>query len=88
MFLALIWIEEEMDFLNFFLFFFFPSNQVTIFPHSLFFSPHPSVPRMPRFTIENVGRTYINVSWWVNAYADSGTVVFVEYRKLCKFFPR
>ncbi|GFO23158.1 neuronal cell adhesion molecule, partial [Plakobranchus ocellatus] len=42
----------------------------------------PGTPRMPRFTIENVGRTFINVSWWVNAFADSGTVVYVEYRKL------
>ncbi|GFS23806.1 neural cell adhesion molecule L1-like protein [Elysia marginata] len=42
----------------------------------------PGTPRMPRFTIENVGRTFINVSWWINAFTDSGTVVFVEYRKL------
>lgn len=42
----------------------------------------PGTPRMPRFTIENVGRTFINVSWWINAFADSGTVIFVEYRKL------
>ncbi|BFZ08082.1 hypothetical protein BsWGS_11121 [Bradybaena similaris] len=42
----------------------------------------PGSPSMPRFTIANVGRNFINVTWWINAYATSGTVVFVEYRKL------
>uniref|UniRef100_A0A0B7A4I7 Neuroglian n=1 Tax=Arion vulgaris TaxID=1028688 RepID=A0A0B7A4I7_9EUPU len=42
----------------------------------------PGNPRMPRFTISNVGSNYINVSWWINAYASSGTIIFVEYRKL------
>ncbi|CAL1541881.1 unnamed protein product [Lymnaea stagnalis] len=42
----------------------------------------PGNPRMPRFSIANVGTHYINVSWWINAYASSGTVVFVEWRKL------
>ena len=32
-------------------------------------------------SIVSVGRHNINITWWVNAYADSGTVVFMEYKK-------
>ncbi|XP_012943169.1 neuroglian isoform X3 [Aplysia californica] len=39
-------------------------------------------PRMPSFSIVSVGSHNINITWWINAFADSGTVVFVEYRKL------
>ncbi|XP_041379387.1 neuroglian-like [Gigantopelta aegis] len=38
-------------------------------------------PGAPRYTIAEVGETFINVTWWVNPYASSGTVIFVEYRK-------
>ncbi|KAK7102380.1 neuroglian-like isoform X2 [Littorina saxatilis] len=38
-------------------------------------------PQAPRFTITDVGQHHINVSWWINPYASSGTVVYVEYRK-------
>ncbi|XP_046562215.1 neuroglian-like isoform X6 [Haliotis rubra] len=38
-------------------------------------------PEAPRYTIANIGETNINVTWWVNPYARSGTVIFVEYRK-------
>ncbi|KAK7486747.1 hypothetical protein BaRGS_00022031, partial [Batillaria attramentaria] len=38
-------------------------------------------PQAPRFTITEVGQHHINVSWWINPYASSGTVVYVEYRK-------
>ncbi|PVD25037.1 hypothetical protein C0Q70_15534 [Pomacea canaliculata] len=37
--------------------------------------------RVPRFSITDVGRDYINVSWWINPYAKSGTVIFVEYKR-------
>ena len=40
-----------------------------------------SGPNAPRYTIAQVGETFINVTWWVNPYASSGTVIFVEYRK-------
>uniref|UniRef100_A0A2C9KWE9 Neuroglian n=1 Tax=Biomphalaria glabrata TaxID=6526 RepID=A0A2C9KWE9_BIOGL len=42
----------------------------------------PGTPRMPRFSIANVGARNINVTWWINEFALSGTVVFVEWRKL------
>ncbi|KAK7102376.1 neuroglian-like isoform X2 [Littorina saxatilis] len=38
-------------------------------------------PQAPRFSITDVGQHHINVSWWINPYARSGTVVYVEYRK-------
>lgn len=38
-------------------------------------------PQAPRFSIMDVGQHHINISWWINPYASSGTVVYVEYRK-------
>ncbi|XP_059166690.1 neuroglian-like isoform X2 [Physella acuta] len=42
----------------------------------------PGTPMMPRFNIASVGRNDINVTWWINPHASSGTVVYVEWRKL------
>lgn len=41
----------------------------------------PGVPLIPRFTIADVGRTSINLTWWKDAYGESGNVVLVEYMK-------
>ncbi|KAK3708271.1 hypothetical protein RRG08_023673 [Elysia crispata] len=41
----------------------------------------PGVPMIPRFKISDVGRHFINVTWWKDAYQDSGNVVLVEYMK-------
>ena len=32
----------------------------------------PGKPAMPNFSITGVGRDHVNVSWFVNAYADTG----------------
>ncbi|KAH9519485.1 hypothetical protein Btru_002827 [Bulinus truncatus] len=41
----------------------------------------PGHPKIPKFSVTDVGRDCINVSWWRDPYVSSGTVVFVEYRK-------
>ncbi|RUS77552.1 hypothetical protein EGW08_014681 [Elysia chlorotica] len=41
----------------------------------------PGVPLIPRFTISHIGRHSINVTWWKDAYQESGNVVLVEYMK-------
>ncbi|ESP02510.1 hypothetical protein LOTGIDRAFT_138283 [Lottia gigantea] len=40
-----------------------------------------TAPGTPRYTIESVGEHYVNVTWWLNTYVKSGTVIFVEYKK-------
>ncbi|XP_055958104.1 neuroglian isoform X1 [Patella vulgata] len=42
----------------------------------------PGSPQAPRYTIASVGEHHINITWWLNPYVKSGTVIFVEYRKL------
>ncbi|XP_050412731.2 neuroglian [Patella vulgata] len=37
---------------------------------------------VPIYTIESVGQDYINVTWSLDGLDKTGTVVFVEYRKL------
>ncbi|GFR81010.1 neural cell adhesion molecule L1-like protein [Elysia marginata] len=41
----------------------------------------PGLPMIPRFTVADVGRHSINLTWWKDAYRDSGNVVLVEYMK-------
>ncbi|CAG5124473.1 unnamed protein product [Candidula unifasciata] len=41
----------------------------------------PGIPMVPRFTIADVGTTFINVTWWRDAYQSSGSVVYVEYKR-------
>ncbi|XP_055880517.1 neuroglian-like isoform X3 [Biomphalaria glabrata] len=41
----------------------------------------PGVPNIPRFSIVEVGRDFINVSWWRDPYVSSGSVIGVEFRK-------
>ncbi|GFO17116.1 neural cell adhesion molecule l1 [Plakobranchus ocellatus] len=41
----------------------------------------PGIPLIPRFTIQYVGEDTINVTWWKDAYQESGNVVVVEYMR-------